>query len=150
MLVEKRWWTSASADSNRRVVQVAVVGAELVGEEHALVDDRPARHRDDVEVVLEAAVGGEDARRDDLADDVELALEGLLVGDAGAAADEDLAVERLGDRDLGRLATGEELSTGTSRQPRSIWPSSAMTSSTIASISARSAASCGMKMWPTA
>ena len=83
MLVEKRWWTSASADSNQRVVQVGVVGGELVGEEHALVDDRPARHRDDVEVVLQAAIGGEDARRDDLADDVELALEGLLVGDAG-------------------------------------------------------------------
>ena len=44
----------------------------------------------------------------------------------------------------------QELSTGTSRQPSSVWPSSAITSSTIFSIAARIAASCGMKIAPTA
>ena len=101
MLVEKRWWTSASADSKSGCVQVAVIGAELVGEEHALVDQRPARHRDDVEVVLQAGILLVDARRNDLAHDVELALEIVVVGDAGAAADEHLAVIGLGDGDLG-------------------------------------------------
>ncbi len=80
MLVEKRWWTRASADSKPRIVEVAVVGAELVGEEHALVDDRPAGHRDDIEVVVEAAIGIEDAGGDHLAQDVELALERVVVG----------------------------------------------------------------------
>ena len=44
----------------------------------------------------------------------------------------------------------EELSTGTSRQPSSTWPSEATTSSTIFSMPARISASCGRKRKPTA
>ena len=42
------------------------------------------------------------------------------------------------------------LSTGTSRQPSSTWPSSTMVWATIRSMSARWRASCGMKMWAIA
>jgi len=86
-----------------RVGEVLVIGGELEGEEHPLVDHRPAGHRHDVEIVLQAAESRIDARRDDLADDVKLALEMIVVGHMGAAADEDLAMRRLAGDDLGRL-----------------------------------------------
>ncbi len=35
-----------------RIVQVGIIGAELIGEEHALVDDRPRGHGDDVEAAV--------------------------------------------------------------------------------------------------
>ncbi len=86
-----------------RVVQVAVIGAQLEGQEHALVDQRAAGHRHDVEIVVEAAVAGENPSRNHLAQQVERALELLFVGHARAAPDENLAVEGLGDRDFRRL-----------------------------------------------
>ena len=46
-----------------RIVQVGVVGAELGGEEHALVDQRAAAHRHDVEVVRLALEGRIDLGR---------------------------------------------------------------------------------------
>ena len=85
-----------------RLVQVGIVGAELVGEEHALVDHGAARHRD--RVIAEGAplAHGVEAARYGLAQDVEAALE-LVLGDlASALADEDLLVHRLGRLD--RLA----------------------------------------------
>ena len=69
----------------------------------------------------------------DLAQDEEPALEGVARLGRRAAADEDLAVDRLARLDLRALATGEELSVGTVRQPSSVWPSSATTRSTISS-----------------
>ncbi len=78
------------------LAQIWVVGAELVGEEHALVDDRAARHRHRViagEVAVAALV---DRIRNRLAQDVEAALEVVLGLQAIAAADEHLHVEGLG------------------------------------------------------
>ncbi len=86
------------------VAQIGIIGAQLGGEEHALVDQRAAAHRHDVEIVRLALEGRVDLARADLADDVELALERLVVGDAGAAADDHLAVAGFGGDDLGRLA----------------------------------------------
>jgi hypothetical protein len=44
----------------------------------------------------------------------------------------------------------EALSTGTSRQPIRVWPSSAITSATTRSMAVRRPKSFGMKMWLTA
>ncbi len=85
-----------------RVVQVGVVGAELGREEHSLVDQRAARHRDDVEIVLQAGIRLENACRNYLAGDVELALELVLIGHIRTAADEGLAVKGLGNRNFRR------------------------------------------------
>ncbi len=100
-----------------RLVQVGVVGAELIGEEHALVDHGAARHRD--RVIAEGAplAHGVEASRDRLAQEVEAALELVLGELAAALADEDLLVHRLGRLDglaerrvVGRhLAPAEEL-----------------------------------------
>ena len=61
-----------------RVVQVGIIGAELVGQEHALVDHRAARHRHRVIVGGAARAPAVDGVGDRLAHDVELALEGVL------------------------------------------------------------------------
>ena len=67
------------------VLQVGVEAAQLRRLEHALVDDGPARARRRVELRA-------DGELDDAADDVELALEGVLVVlEAGARLDEELA-----------------------------------------------------------
>ena len=42
VLVEKRWCTSASAETHARILQVLVVLPDLVGQQQALVDDRAA------------------------------------------------------------------------------------------------------------
>ena len=82
--------------SEFRMVQVLVIGAELIGQEHALVDQRAARERHGVEADVVAAGLAVDGVGDDLAHDVEPALEVIVVGDVGPAADEHLAVARLG------------------------------------------------------
>ena len=78
------------------VVQVGIVGAELVGEEHALVDDGAAGDRDRVVAGQPPLLAGIDRGRDRLAQDIEPALELGLVPDLPAAADEHLLVHRLG------------------------------------------------------
>ena len=85
-----------------RMVQVAIIGAKLIGQEHALVDDGAARQRHDVEIVPQPAGRRVNLRRNLFADHVEFALERVFVGDAVATADEHLAMDGLGDRDLGR------------------------------------------------
>ena len=85
-----------------RVGEILVVGRDLVGEEHALVDDGARRHRHGVEAVVDAVGLGMDARRDHLAQDVEPALELVFGRDVRAAADEHLPVERLGRGDVRR------------------------------------------------
>ena len=63
------------------LAQIGIVFAELIGEEHALVDDGAARHRDRI-IAGEAAVAALiDRLRNRLAKDVEPALEFLVVFD---------------------------------------------------------------------
>ncbi len=81
------------------LAEVGIILAELVGEEHALVDDGPARQRHRV-IAGEAAVAAQiDRLRNRLAQDVEPALEILLVLDLLAAADEHLHVRGFGRLD---------------------------------------------------
>ena len=79
--------------------QVGIILAELVGEEHALVDDGAARHRHRI-IAGEAAVAAlVDRLRNRLAQDVELALELVLGLCRAVAADEHLHVRGLGRLD---------------------------------------------------
>ena len=61
-----------------RLVQIRIILAELVGEEHALVDDRAARQRHDVIVRKPPLALAVRDVGDDLAQDVEPALELVL------------------------------------------------------------------------
>ena len=82
-----------------------------------------------------------------LADDVELALERVAVEAAAARAHEHLA----DDRHRARAPSGRacESSTGTSRQPRSSWPSFAMARSISRTHAARAAGLRGRNTMPT-
>ena len=102
-----------------RIVQVGIIGAELVGQEHALVDDGAAgdRHR---------IIAGDaplapliDRVRDRLAQDVEPALELGLPRFLLAAADEHLPVHRLGrlDQFAERRIVGRHVAPAEQRQP---------------------------------
>ena len=72
---------------HRRVRQVGVILAELLGEQHALIDDRLAREAGDVEEVAARDLPGvTDGILGALADDVELALESHVVGQLRVAA----------------------------------------------------------------
>ena len=86
-----------------RVGQVLVIGADLVGQEHALVDDGARRQRDAVGADVLVVVLGIDAAGDDLAQEIEACLVFLVIVDIRRASDEDLAVVRFGSRDIGRL-----------------------------------------------
>ncbi len=78
------------------VGQVGEEAAHLVGNEHPLVDDRARGERRDVEV-------GRRGELADAADDVQLALEGVLIGlEARAGLDDELAHDR--PRRVGGLA----------------------------------------------
>ena len=82
-----------------RLMQVGIILAELVGEEHALVDHGAARHRHRVIAGKAAVAALIDRLRDRLAQDVEPALE-LVVGLRRAvAADEHLHVGGFGRLD---------------------------------------------------
>ena len=81
-----------------RVDQVRVEGAQLLGQEHPLVDDGAARQRTDVEI---GYVVVEYRLLDTPADDEEVDLE-LLVADAQVVGDHDLL--DLGPRRVGLLA----------------------------------------------
>ena len=78
-----------------RVGEVRVVGLHLVGQEHALVDQRAARQRHRVVADVLALVGEVERVGDDLADEIEAALELLLVLHRLRPADEELPVHRL-------------------------------------------------------
>ena len=78
-----------------RVLQVRVVLPDLVGKQHPLVDDRPRRHRRHVELLAVRELERLDRVAGGLADDVQLALERVGDGDLGPAADEHLADHRL-------------------------------------------------------
>ncbi len=81
------------------LAQVGIVLAELVGEEHALVDHGAARHRHRVIAGQAAVAALIDRLRDRLAQDVELALEFVVGLDRAVAADEHLHVRGLGRLD---------------------------------------------------
>ena len=94
-----------------RLVQVAVVGAELVGEEHALVDDGAARDRHRVIAGQPPLVLAIDRRRDRLAQDVELALEVVLGELLFPLSNEHLHVDGFGrlHRDAERRIVGRDV-----------------------------------------
>jgi hypothetical protein len=80
---------------HRRVVQVDVVLAHLVREQHSLVDDRARRERRHVELLAMAQVERLDRVARALADHVQLALESVLIHVARAARDKYLPDHRL-------------------------------------------------------
>ncbi len=82
-----------------RIVQVGIVGAELVGEEHAFVDNGPAGDRHRVIARQPALAPRIDSARNPFAQHVEPALELVLALDLLAAADEHLLVHRFGRLD---------------------------------------------------
>ncbi len=80
---------------DQRVRQVGELLLDLHRVQHALVDDRAMRKGRDVEQRRFAHRRAPDRVLDALADQVELAFEGIVVGDIGGAADEDLLEIRL-------------------------------------------------------
>ena len=81
------------------IQQVGIEGRQMLGQEHALVDDRPAAKRADVEL---ADILGDRRLLHAPAQDVELLLELAVVEPGIAAADQDLL--DLGPRGVGLLA----------------------------------------------
>ena len=77
------------------IPEVAVILADLVREQHALVDDGARRHRRHVELLAVPELERLDGVAGFLADDVELPLQRILVHVVGAAGDEDLPDHRL-------------------------------------------------------
>ena len=82
-----------------RVVQVGVIGPELVGEEHALVDHGAAGDRHRVIAGEPPLLAGVDRVGDRLAQHIEAPLELVLAPDLAAAPDEDLQMHGLGRLD---------------------------------------------------
>ncbi len=81
---------------HRRVVQVREVQRQLPGGEHPLVHERPVRQARHIEDTALHEVGAANRLLDPFANDVQLALEGVVVAQAVVAADEHLADGRLG------------------------------------------------------
>ncbi len=79
-----------------RIVQVGIIGAELIGEEHALVDHGAARDRHRIIVRGAALAPAVKRAGDGLPQDVEPALELVLRRHFRIAGEEHLLVERLG------------------------------------------------------
>ena len=79
-----------------RIVQVGIIGAELIGEEHAFIDHRAARDRHRVIMRRASLSPAVERAGDGLAHDVEPALELILRRHLRAARQEDLLVHRLG------------------------------------------------------
>ena len=100
-----------------RVAQVRIIGAELIGEEHALVDQGPAGDRHRIIMRGRALAPRIERARDGLAQDVEPPLERVLRRDLSAARQKHLHVPGLGRLDrfaerriVGRhVAPAEEL-----------------------------------------
>ena len=101
-----------------RIVQVGIVGAELVGQEHPLVDHRAARDRHRIIAGGAALAPAINRIRNRLAQDVEPAFEFILRYLLLAAADEHLHVLRLGrlDRLTERRIVGRHVAPAEQRQ----------------------------------
>ena len=80
-----------------RIMQVEVIFAHLIGQEHAFVDDGAAGQRDKIEVhdVLGVEHGARPVRYDP-PNEIKSALEGRFICDVGRTPHEDLPVEGLG------------------------------------------------------
>ena len=91
----KREWTSASAVSMAGSLRSVKYLVELLGEQHALVDEGLVRQAAQVPVLGAVDGRGADLAVGALPDDVELALEFRFIAHARAAPDEYLADERL-------------------------------------------------------
>jgi len=98
---------------HRGVGEVEIVGGDLMGCEHPLVDDRSRGEARDVEVVASGGVGVADGVLDAPTDDVEAALERPVVGYVRRASDEYLADDRL----AGEGGFSESLVVGGNRSP---------------------------------
>ena len=81
-----------------RVAQVGVEGGDLLGRQHAFVDQRPARQAGHVEILAAREIGVAHGVRGAAADHVQLALERQVVAQPRGAAHENLA-----DAGLARL-----------------------------------------------
>jgi len=79
-----------------RIAQIRIVAAELVGQEHALVDQGAARNRNRIVAGITPLAHFVEPARDGLAQNVEPPLEFVGVEIAIAFADKDLLVERFG------------------------------------------------------
>ena len=79
---------------HRGVGEIGEILADLLGEQHAFVNERLHRQARDIPRLGAGDGGGADVVIRALADDVEFALEIEVVGDVRAAADENLAHER--------------------------------------------------------
>ncbi len=93
-----------------RVRHVGVHGLDLVGREHALVDERIGGEARQVEELPGRHVGTVDRVLHPLSDDVEPALEGPVVHEADAPPDENLpddGLDRPGARPDGRVVRGD-------------------------------------------
>ena len=77
-----------------RVQKVPVIGRELMGEHHALVDDGAGRERHGVVLGQPRVAELVDSVRDHLADDEQPTLEVVLAGEVRRAADENLLHHR--------------------------------------------------------
>ncbi len=87
-----------------RIGEVLVIGADLIGQEHALVDDRRGRERHRIEILrFLAAAGIIDAVRQNLADQEQTAFEFGIGRSFATRADEDLHVMRFGRGNVRRL-----------------------------------------------
>ena len=87
---------------HRGMREIGEVVADLLGQQHAFVDERLHRQARDIPRLGTGYGRGADIVVGALADDEELTLEIQVGGDIGTAADEDLAHERFAR--LGRLA----------------------------------------------
>ena len=85
------------------VNKVLEIQADLIGEEHALVDNRARRERDDVEAVVPALGLHMDTVGDYLSHDIEPALIVVVIGDFLGAAKKGLTMYRFAGGDMRRL-----------------------------------------------
>lgn len=73
------------------VLEVGVIGWDLFGHEHALVEHGPAGEAADKEMFIAGEIAVADGLFGDLTDDVEASFEGGSIGDVSASADEELS-----------------------------------------------------------
>src|SRR5471032_1326404 len=129
------------------VLQVAVIHANLTGQQQALIDDRTRRHRRHKVFLAVLELERLDPMAGGLADHVQLPLERIGHNNVFAPANEDLPDQRLAGLHGRRM--GMDASTGTSRQPSTIWPSAFTVRSSSCSHARRDAFSFGRKIMPT-
>ena len=85
---------------HRRVAQIAVIFADLIGQQHAFIDNGARRKRRHIEFLAMAKLQRLNGVAGALPDDVEFSFEIVLARDPGAARNKYLPNQRL-DRDGG-------------------------------------------------